>query len=401
MARAASPCPPAPASCSSGWKGCDPGRRNPARRCRGRKWRNNRSRQRVNAKAQITLAAGTHGDFRIAIQKRNATLKPMSKLFAHKAKCRGASAMRRVLFIRVATGLLVCCCSHLAEASSSTIGSSWGPVFEVQAPGGQDVTLDSAVELSVAYAGIEYVCGSQRDFECWVGRQDPFSTNLIEITSLGVNSAPQPSSSGPTTYSGWTWLPARAGAYILWATLTEYAVCVDNTTMPPTTNSSYRVQESDRLGFRVHPVNDKFEQATEIPRQTRVTNFPFTLEGATAEAGEPPVFRRYHPQRSLWWTWRPFQAGNVRMVAVQGDYGLPLEVFTGPTLGRLESKANNQGHCFTPGKTPWVRLKVTPNNTYFIRVDGGDQSGNLSPRLTESILSIETISGHVRRIKEP
>lgn len=291
-----------------------------------------------------------------------------------------------------AFSVLACCAPSCVSASESSSSNPIFSGFEVFTESGNDGTANTPIQVSIRYGGIAYVCPSVSDFEVLVARQDVQSGNFGEITSLGVQT--DPPNDGDIwlpAYNGWRWMPTSPGKYMLWARLTNYINCPDFLTVPPTTNHYMSVLESEGAEFYVHPQNDAFSGAIEFPGQMTHTNFSFTLEGASSEASEPEIFRHFPAQHSLWWKWKPTRPQNVRIKAAQADYSLPIEVFTGTTLENLRRVNCDRDEPFSRRGFGSVQLRVTPNKTYFIRVDDGNVSNDPMIQSKETKFTLEAI----------
>jgi hypothetical protein len=149
------------------------------------------------------------------------------------------------------------------------------------------------------------------------------------------------------------WIPDAVGDFYIWAR---------------TTNIFGFTKESLKTKFRVYAANDNFTNATDIPSDTRTTNYMFTMAGSSVEFAEPP-HGKAQPYGTLWWKWTPSYSASVRLKAVCGDHGILLDVFTGSDLADLKRIANNSSRAYRSGFSGDATIGVRAERTYYIRVD--------------------------------
>jgi len=149
------------------------------------------------------------------------------------------------------------------------------------------------------------------------------------------------------------WIPTNGGGYYIWARCT---------------NALGGLRESAKTFFQITLRNDNFADATVIPSAARNASFSFSTVGATIEDREPG-HQDYSSAATLWWKWTPSYSGTVRLKATRELKAVPLEVYVGNSLARLQTIASNFKRTYQLGKSGALSVPVRAYQTYFIRVD--------------------------------
>ncbi len=113
------------------------------------------------------------------------------------------------------------------------------------------------------------------------------------------------------------------------------------------------------------PANDNFLERILIPGATATvtgSNIDATWEpGEPNHAGNPGG-------RSVWWTWKAPDNGEVRIATDGSDFDTLLAVYIGSNVSSLTTVATNDDHALLP--TSRVRFGVLKGTSYEIAVDG-------------------------------
>lgn len=227
------------------------------------------------------------------------------------------------------------------------------PAETVQGFDGDTFDLQAIWHEPVGPPGpVEFVIG-EWDYPLPIGA--PFNPTVIG--RLGSFSAPP--------YHV-TWTPTNCGTYFLWAAFTNgfFVTNYDGFT----TNLTPATRDTDKTIFQILPRNDFFINAAVIPSDTRSTNFFFNMAGASVE-GPEPRHRDGPAVGTRWWTWTPSYSGTVQLKATREMQAVPLDMFTGNTIGKLSRLADNLNRTYRPGVSGVIRLPVKAGKTIFIRVD--------------------------------
>lgn len=136
------------------------------------------------------------------------------------------------------------------------------------------------------------------------------------------------------------------------------------------------------LEFDVHPANDDYSSATELPADLEPKSFPGDGSFASAEPGEP-LRGTNIPMASVWWRWTPAQNMAVRFRTsyphIVGGSSLPLDIFTGASISNLIRVSHNDSRTFSASFVGYVPLNAVAGQTYFLRVSSSTFDHTLAP----------------------
>ncbi len=124
-----------------------------------------------------------------------------------------------------------------------------------------------------------------------------------------------------------------------------------------------------KLQFYYSPVtarNDLFSFAAELTGSAGEVTADTT--GAAKEFGEP-LHAGNPGGKSVWWLFRPSQAGTLSLSTTNSNFDTLLAVYTGDKLADLQLVGQND-EAFAGSGWSQVELAVEPNQTYRIAVDG-------------------------------
>lgn len=159
-----------------------------------------------------------------------------------------------------------------------------------------------------------------------------------------------------------------------------YGKTFDTVTLPASGVYTIVVDpETANIGSMVlrlyHPslTNDDFADATVISGSS--SSVTGTNSGATKESGEPNHAGQVGG-KSAWYRWQASQTGNVTISTAASNFDTLLGVYTGSSVNSLTTIASNDDD--SPGHTSRLTFSAVANTTYYIAVDGFDNTtGNI------------------------